>query len=338
MRPYSTENVPLIALPYRMVFAVATKSCVYLYDTQQKIPFGVISNIHYTRLTDLAWSYDGRCLVVSSTDGFCSIILFNENEIGEIYKEDIDANMVVDQNKEVPINEDEKKNCDNDDDVVIIDGNADAKKTETDNKKPIENDIIISTDINTKTLIMPSIISSENKFESPEKKDNPATPIAVRRYPRKSIDNPDSSPVSSIVSGQSSSAKKATPIEVRRKPRQIVDKQPSVPPQVEEAVDAWPIDQKIPPPTVNSTKQISSSTTSIQNTSHPDLDSDTNMRLIYEDEDEEMSDAKVDASVALEPVTPVANRTNTNGSGTPKTPRRVDFKTISTPKSKKKLL
>jgi chromatin assembly factor 1 subunit B len=42
-------------LPYRMVFAVATLDSILLYDTQHKIPFGYISNIHYSGLSDLTW-------------------------------------------------------------------------------------------------------------------------------------------------------------------------------------------------------------------------------------------------------------------------------------------
>ena len=45
----------IISLPYRMVFAVATQHSILIYDTQQISPIAAISNIHYTRLTDLAW-------------------------------------------------------------------------------------------------------------------------------------------------------------------------------------------------------------------------------------------------------------------------------------------
>lgn len=75
----------LIMLPYRMVFAVATQSSILIYDTQQISPIGIISNIHYGRLNDLAWSSDGRILIVSSSDGYCTIINFQENELGRIY-------------------------------------------------------------------------------------------------------------------------------------------------------------------------------------------------------------------------------------------------------------
>ncbi|XP_031833327.1 chromatin assembly factor 1, p105 subunit [Nomia melanderi] len=82
------ENGPtsMIALPYRIVFAVATQHSVFIYDTQQISPIAVISNIHYTRLTDVSWSSDGGILIVSSTDGYCSIIRFQKGELGTEYK------------------------------------------------------------------------------------------------------------------------------------------------------------------------------------------------------------------------------------------------------------
>lgn len=80
------EGDSVFALPYRIVIAVATQSSVMLYDTQQAEPFALISNIHYTRLTDISWSEDGQILVVSSTDGYCSVITFTPGELGEVYQ------------------------------------------------------------------------------------------------------------------------------------------------------------------------------------------------------------------------------------------------------------
>ena len=77
----------LFQLPYRMVYAVATRNAVAFYDTQQAEPFARVSNIHYIGLTDLTWSPDGRTLVVSSTDGFCSVVSFDEDEIGQVYED-----------------------------------------------------------------------------------------------------------------------------------------------------------------------------------------------------------------------------------------------------------
>ncbi|KAI4478372.1 hypothetical protein M0804_012026 [Polistes exclamans] len=88
---------PMIALPYRIIFAVATQHSILIYDTQQISPIAVISNIHYTRLTDIAWSSDGHILVVSSTDGYCSIIHFSKNELGHVYDDGKGATMTPSQ-------------------------------------------------------------------------------------------------------------------------------------------------------------------------------------------------------------------------------------------------
>ena len=79
-----TKYQTLFALPYRMIYAVATQNTVIFYDTQQMEPFARVSKIHYVSLNDLAWSPDGSTLTVSSTDGYCSIIKFKEDEIGKI--------------------------------------------------------------------------------------------------------------------------------------------------------------------------------------------------------------------------------------------------------------
>lgn len=52
----SIETLPNAChLPYRMVFAVASEDSILLYDTQQTLPFGLVANIHYHTLSDLAW-------------------------------------------------------------------------------------------------------------------------------------------------------------------------------------------------------------------------------------------------------------------------------------------
>lgn len=68
----------------RMVFAVATTHQVVLYDTEQDVPIGVCMELHYSQITDLAWSPSGNTLVVSSTDGYCSIIYFDDGELGTV--------------------------------------------------------------------------------------------------------------------------------------------------------------------------------------------------------------------------------------------------------------
>lgn len=43
------------ALPYRMVYAVATQDSILIYDTQQQTPICIVSNLHCATFTDLAW-------------------------------------------------------------------------------------------------------------------------------------------------------------------------------------------------------------------------------------------------------------------------------------------
>uniref|UniRef100_A0A8C5KY45 Chromatin assembly factor 1 subunit B n=1 Tax=Jaculus jaculus TaxID=51337 RepID=A0A8C5KY45_JACJA len=80
-------SVELVSLPYRLVFAVASEDSVLLYDTQQSFPFGYVSNVHYHTLSDLAWSSDGAFLAISSTDGYCSFVTFEKDELGTPLRE-----------------------------------------------------------------------------------------------------------------------------------------------------------------------------------------------------------------------------------------------------------
>ncbi|KAF4125094.1 chromatin assembly factor 1 subunit B [Geosmithia morbida] len=80
---------PAFSLNYRIIYAVATQDSVLLYDTQQKTPICVVSNLHCATFTDLAWSSDGLTLMVSSSDGFCSSLSFAPGELGEVFKGEI---------------------------------------------------------------------------------------------------------------------------------------------------------------------------------------------------------------------------------------------------------
>ncbi|XP_060090256.1 chromatin assembly factor 1 subunit B [Heteronotia binoei] len=83
----TSQKIGLINLPYRLVFAVASEDSVLFYDTQQSFPFGYVSNIHYHTLSDISWSSDGSFLAISSTDGYCSFVTFDEGELGIPLKE-----------------------------------------------------------------------------------------------------------------------------------------------------------------------------------------------------------------------------------------------------------
>ena len=47
--------IPAFALPYRIVYAVATQDAVLVYDTQQQTPLCIVSNLHFATFTDLTW-------------------------------------------------------------------------------------------------------------------------------------------------------------------------------------------------------------------------------------------------------------------------------------------
>jgi chromatin assembly factor 1 subunit B len=49
------NSAPVFALPYRIVYAVATQDAVLIYDTQQQTPLCIVSNLHFATFTDLTW-------------------------------------------------------------------------------------------------------------------------------------------------------------------------------------------------------------------------------------------------------------------------------------------
>ncbi|CAI4224236.1 unnamed protein product [Auanema sp. JU1783] len=59
-------------LPYRLIWLALTKDSIMFYDSQHSHPIGVIENIHYNNLSEAVWSPDGRSLLVSSLEGYCS--------------------------------------------------------------------------------------------------------------------------------------------------------------------------------------------------------------------------------------------------------------------------
>ncbi|PWN30873.1 WD40 repeat-like protein [Jaminaea rosea] len=84
-QPLGPPPPSMIGLPYRMVFAVATHDVVWIYDTQQGGPLCCFSNMHYAAFTDLSWSPDGQTLVMASSDGYCSVAVFEYGELGRVY-------------------------------------------------------------------------------------------------------------------------------------------------------------------------------------------------------------------------------------------------------------
>lgn len=290
------------------------------------MPFGLISNIHYARLTDLSWSSDGKVLVVSSSDGFCTLITFSDDELGTIYTE-------KGQNDQQPMDEGENRppavNAEKLDNSSVPQKSASNETKATpiafrhtprvDKASVPFTPPKFITPSKDKILEVPSnIIEIDNKFDDSEPKNKAATPISVRRQPRCVISKSPSCPDERK---PPSNKKQPTPIAVRRQPRVILQAGPSVASQ-DDALDAWPIDQPRPNGSVDTSRSDQAET-------KPDLittkcvdgvDLTEDIRLVYDD-------SSMDSSMEEEvKVTPNS-----------KTTRRVELRTISTPKSNKKL-
>jgi chromatin assembly factor 1 subunit B len=72
----------ILNIDYKMVVAIGTQDTIFIYDINRFIPIGFIKDLHCATLTDITWSPDGLLLFASSSDGYCSVIQFEENELG----------------------------------------------------------------------------------------------------------------------------------------------------------------------------------------------------------------------------------------------------------------
>ncbi|KAF6745968.1 chromatin assembly complex protein [Ephemerocybe angulata] len=75
---HSPQTGSMFALPYRMLYSVITKDSVCIYDTQQASPVALLTKLHYDEFTDMTWSPDGQTLILSSRDGYCTIVIFDD--------------------------------------------------------------------------------------------------------------------------------------------------------------------------------------------------------------------------------------------------------------------
>lgn len=83
----SIDGQSLFKRPYVIVYAVFTMDTVAVFDTRQKMPIATCKDLHYGSLTDASWAPDGYSLIVTSTDGFCSVISFTMEELGPTISE-----------------------------------------------------------------------------------------------------------------------------------------------------------------------------------------------------------------------------------------------------------
>ncbi|KAJ2791312.1 Chromatin assembly factor 1 subunit [Coemansia linderi] len=63
----------------RMMLAVASQSSVAIYDTSMGgRAIGLMSGLHYAAITDLAWTRDGSHMILTSIDGFASVVAISQ--------------------------------------------------------------------------------------------------------------------------------------------------------------------------------------------------------------------------------------------------------------------
>ncbi|OIT28224.1 PREDICTED: chromatin assembly factor 1 subunit FAS2 [Nicotiana attenuata] len=77
-----SSNSSFFKLPYRLIFAVATLNSLYIYDTENVQPIAIVAGLHYAAVTDIAWSATGKYLALSSQDGYCTLLEFENEELG----------------------------------------------------------------------------------------------------------------------------------------------------------------------------------------------------------------------------------------------------------------
>lgn len=69
------NETSLFDFPYKILYALATKTTVVVYSTTSMTPLYIIGNIHYESLTDISWG-GSQFIGISSADGYCSFVCF----------------------------------------------------------------------------------------------------------------------------------------------------------------------------------------------------------------------------------------------------------------------
>lgn len=70
-------------LDYRMLFALITTKNIIIYDTSSIYPVAFLDGLHFAALNEVKWSSNGLTMMVVSDDGYCSLVMFDKEELGE---------------------------------------------------------------------------------------------------------------------------------------------------------------------------------------------------------------------------------------------------------------
>ncbi|XP_071715256.1 chromatin assembly factor 1 subunit FAS2-like [Rutidosis leptorrhynchoides] len=133
----------LFKLPYRLIFAVATLNSLYVYDTEGVEPIAVLAGLHYAAITDIAWSPTAKFLALSSQDGYCTLVEFENDELGIPVSLTENKQVPADQNtttETMERTEEIKKVID------IVDDDTQEMETDKQEEKQSQQSLVHSTD------------------------------------------------------------------------------------------------------------------------------------------------------------------------------------------------
>ncbi|KAK4366909.1 hypothetical protein RND71_014789 [Anisodus tanguticus] len=75
-------------LPYRLIFAVATLNTLYIYDTESVQPISIVAALLFSFVKHSRNLFNSFCfglnqnLALSSQDGYCTLLEFDNEELG----------------------------------------------------------------------------------------------------------------------------------------------------------------------------------------------------------------------------------------------------------------
>lgn len=161
-------SVGFFKLPYRVVFAVATLDSLYVYDTESVVPIAIFAGLHYAAITDITWSPSAKYLALSSRDGYCTIIEFENNELGVPFEPS--GSMKGSEKSREPTTD--KKNEPEDSKVPVHSKNEPVGSMEIDNVEPPS-----TVDKSSESELKQAVPAATQKTDAPKKKR--ITPIAI---------------------------------------------------------------------------------------------------------------------------------------------------------------
>ena len=152
--------------------AVLTLDTVLIYDTHHTQPLAIIQGLHYANLTDAAWSACGHALMVSSTDGYLSIVTFGKGELGTVYQTAPTVSTTVKPLEIAPTEvhlppcEDETTSGNNNNEVVL----------EAPPQKKVEPQVVVEQAVTQLSLTTPQ---DQDNEQQPQKKKKRIQPMLL---------------------------------------------------------------------------------------------------------------------------------------------------------------